>query len=130
MDEKVIYPELSYELVGVFYAAHNELGRYANEKQYGDFVEGKLREKKIKYEREKILDQYFPGEHPGRHRVDFLVDEKIVIELKCVRVLGREAYYQTQRYFKVLNSKLALMVNFREKYLRPRRILNSNVRDL
>ncbi len=125
MEEKVIYPELSYEIVGILYSAHNELGGYANEKQYGDYIENKLKEHKIKYEREKVLDQFFPEERHGRHRIDFLIDDKIVLELKCMRVLGKEPYYQTQRYLRALDKKLGLLVNFRDKYLRPRRILNS-----
>lgn len=125
MEEKVIYPELSYEIVGLLYSAHNELGRYANEKQYGDFIESKLQEHGIKYEREKVLEKYFPEEHLGRHRVDFLIEDKIIVELKCMRIFTKEAYYQVQRYLKVLDKKLGLLVNFRDKYLRPHRILNS-----
>lgn len=37
MDEKVLYPELSYILTGILFAAHNELGQYAREKQYGSY---------------------------------------------------------------------------------------------
>ena len=125
MEEKVVYPELSYEIVGVLYSAHNKLGGYANEKQYGDYIENELKEQKIKYEREKVLDQYFPEERSGRHRIDFLIEDAIILELKCARILSKEAYYQIQRYLRALNKKLGLLVNFRDKYLRPHRILNS-----
>ena len=124
-DGVVIYPELSYELVGIFYAVHNELGRYCNEKQYADLVEQKLKEHNLKYVREMVLDKYFNSERIGRHRIDFLVDDKIVVEIKCKRILDRNEYYQVRRYLTVLDKKLAILVNFRDKYLHPRRILNS-----
>lgn len=125
-ETKVIYPELSYEIVGILYAVHNEKGRYCNEKQCADLVEQKLKEHGYSYKREMVLDQYFVGEKPGRHRIDFLIEDKIILEIKCKRVLEREDYYQVKRYLVVANKKLALLVNFRERYLRPRRILNSN----
>ena len=49
---KLLYPELSYILTGICFKAHNELGRYSREKQYGDIIERKLREANVTYERE------------------------------------------------------------------------------
>ncbi|MFH1956520.1 MAG: GxxExxY protein [Patescibacteria group bacterium] len=125
---KIIFPELSYRINGILYKAHNELGRFCNEKQYGDFIEKLLKEEKIKYEREKILLESFDGEHKGRNKLDFIIDDKIILELKAKRILPREDYYQVKRYLEALNLKLALLVNLRDKYLKPRRILNSKVK--
>ncbi|OGL66848.1 hypothetical protein A3F52_05190 [Candidatus Uhrbacteria bacterium RIFCSPHIGHO2_12_FULL_47_11] len=127
--EKVLHKELSYNIVGILYATHNELGRYANEKQYGDLIENKLKGGGISYEREKVLDQYFPAEHPGRHRIDFLIDDKIILELKCKRFIGKEEYYQTQRYLHALNKKLGILINFRTRFLQPHRVINSTIRN-
>lgn len=121
---KIIYPELSYTIVGILYETHNELGRYVIEKQCADYIEQRLKALKINYEREKILDEYFVGEKHGRHRIDFFIDNKIVLELKCKRVITKEDYYQIKRYLSVLNKRLGLLVNFRDRYLKPRRILN------
>lgn len=126
IEEKVIYPELSFVLVGIFFEVHNELGRYCNEKQYCDLIESKLKERKINHEREKTLEKYFPEEKAGRHKIDFLIENKIVIEVKATNYIGHEGYFQTRRYLGVLNKKLAILVNFRDKFLRPRRILNSS----
>ena len=48
-EEKLIYPELSYEITGLCFNIHNELGRYAKEKSYGDLFEQKLKINKINY---------------------------------------------------------------------------------
>jgi len=125
-NEKIIYSKLSYIINGIFFESHNEIGRFANEKQVCDLIERKLKERSLRYEREKVLPLSFLGEMPGRNRIDFLIEDKIVLEIKCKRFLTREDYYQTKRYLVALNKKLAILVNFRDERLIPKRILNSN----
>ncbi len=122
---KVIFKELSYKINGLLFEIHNNLGRYCNEKQYGDLFEKKLKDEKIIYQREKVLSESFDGEKIGRNRIDFIIENKIIVELKCERIIKREFYYQLRRYLKALNKKLGLLVNFRDQYLKPRRVLNS-----
>jgi len=125
MTNKIFYPELSYRITGILFAVHNELGRFCNEKQYGDKLEKCLRDNNIVYEREKILPAAFEGETPGRNKIDFLVEDLIVLELKAKRTLTKEDYYQTKRYLAALNKKLGVLVNFQQKYLAPKRILHA-----
>ena len=123
-EEKIIYPDLSYELVGLLFETHNNLGRYCKEKQYGDYLEQLLKENSFSYKREFVLPKSFKGEKKGRNRVDFLIEGKIIIEMKVCRRLSKKDYYQTKRYLEATNKKLALLVNFRKKNLAPKRILN------
>ena len=60
--KNVLYPELSYFIVGLCYKIHNELGRYRNEQEYADALEMLLRENKIRYNREAALNPSFIGE--------------------------------------------------------------------
>ena len=92
--QKIVYPELSYEVCGILFKTHNDLGRFCNEKQYGDAVEQLLIEHNIKYEREKRLPTFFVGEQDGRSIVDFLIEGKILLELKTKRMVSKEDYYQ------------------------------------
>lgn len=123
---KLIYPELSYKITGILFAVHNELGRFCNEKQYADAIERYFKKLKIRYEREKILPPSFEEELRGRNKIDFLIEDKIILEIKAKRLLIKDDYYQTKRYLLALNKKLGLLVNFRDKYIKPRRILNSS----
>ena len=127
MKNNLIYPELSYKITGVLFKVHNELGRYLNEKQYGDLLENKFKENNIEYEREKIVPIAFDGEHKGRNKIDFLIEDKIVLELKTKRIITKEDYYQVRRYPKTQQKKLGLLVNFRDKFISPKRILNSEM---
>jgi len=113
---KVIYPELSYILTGVCFSAHNELGRYAREKQYSNFIEKKLKESNVLFKRECSVGD-------SGNIIDFVVDDKIALELKAKRLLSKEDYFQTQRYLQESKLKLGLLVNFRPKYIKPERIV-------
>ena len=121
---KLIYPELSYEINGILFGIHNELGRFCNEKQYCDAIEQHLKDHNFNYAREAIIPPSFQDELKGRNRVDFMIDDKIILEIKVKRFLEKEDYYQALRYLKACNKKLAVIINFRDKYIRPKRIIN------
>jgi len=126
---KLIYPELSYKINGVLFAVHNELGQFYNEKQYSDLIEHYFKKLNFKYKREKILPPSFKNESEGRNKIDFLIENKIVLELKTKRFLTNEDYYQMKRYLVASNKKLGILVNFRRKFITPKRILNSFVKE-
>jgi len=126
-NKKLLYPELSYTLNGIFFKIHNELGRFKNEKQYGDAVEALLREQGIQYKHEFRLPKSFSAESEGRNIVDFLVEEKIVVEIKTKIRLGTEEYYQVRRYLDALEYELGILVNFRRYSVAPKRILNTKL---
>jgi len=83
-NKDVLYPELSYKIVGLAFDTHNELGRFAREKQYANLLEQKLQSEGISYQRECRIGD-------SGNIVDFLIDgnEPILIELKSVRFLNR-----------------------------------------
>lgn len=124
-NKKLLYPELSYQLSGIFFKVHNELGRFKNEKQYGDAIEALLGEKSIQSKREFRLPQSFTGESAGRNIVDFFIDDKIVLEIKTKTRLSNEDYYQVRRYLDALGCELGILVNFRRHLIAPKRILNT-----
>lgn len=116
VSKKVIYPELSYKIVGILYETHKELGMYAREKQYGDSIEKKLKETDLPYEREIAISN-------TGNILDFLIEDKIVLELKSVREISKECYRQLQNYLQQSGTKLGILVNFRTPHLRPIRVV-------
>jgi len=113
---KVIHPELSYTITGILFATHNELGLYAREKQYSDLIEKKLKEIEIPYKKEIAVAD-------SGNIIDFIIDDKIILELKSVRIITRDNYRQIQNYLQQTNLKLGILVNFRAKYFKPIRII-------
>ena len=119
----IIYPELSYLITGICFETQRELGRFCRQKQYCDFFETKLQDRNIRYEREKIINnEYIKG-----NRVDFIVDDKILLEMKSLPFITKNHYFQVQRYLTATNLKLAMLINFQSKYLKPKRIINNKI---
>jgi len=113
---KVLYPELSYILTGILFETHKELESYAREKQYCDFIEKRLKGLGLSYKRELQISN-------SGNILDFLIDEKIVLEVKSIRIITKDSYRQIQNYLQQTNMKLGILVNFREKFLKPLRII-------
>ena len=125
MKDKIIYPELSYIICGLCFSIHNNLGRFRSEKSYADALEELFKREKLNYKREFAFFPSFEGEANRRNIPDFLIDDKIVLDVKAKRLVTKEDYYQMKRYLISGDKKLGLIVNFRQKYLSPKRILNS-----
>lgn len=120
---KIIYPELSYRITGACFEVQKELGRFCRERQCCDALEGKLQSVGVQYEREKVVDT----EEVKGNRVDFIVENKILLEIKSLPFTTKTDYFQVQRYLKATGLKLAMLINFRSKYLKPKRIINNLV---
>ncbi len=118
----VICPELSYQLVGILFDVHNRLGRFCKEKQYCNMIEKFLKEQHIPYNREARIT--IDGSDTD-DRADFIVDNRVIMEIKTKPAIERCDYTQVKRYLEQGEKKLGLLINFRNKYLRPIRILNS-----
>lgn len=113
---KLIYGKLTYLINGICFETHNELGRYSKEKQYSNYLEKRFKEEELKYSRE------FPIGDTG-NIIDFVIEDKILLEIKAKRLISKADYYQVQRYLQITGLKLGLLINFRSMYLKPKRII-------
>lgn len=123
MKTKIVHPELSYEITGICFKIHSELGRFCREKQYCDKFEEVLREKKIKFQREVELKE-IADSSPMGNKADFVIESKIVVDFKAKKYIDREDYIQMQRYLQASGLELGLIINFRAPHLKPKRVLN------
>ena len=121
---ELIYPELSYKIIGLLFEVHNRLGGNFEEKYYQRAVEKLLKTYPIEFERELKADISYEGDKIGKYFLDFLIEHKIVLELKAVPVLQPIHFRQVRSYLKVKNLRLGILANFRGKKLLYRRILN------
>jgi len=124
--EKVAHKELSYKITGLLFKTHRELDKFRNEKQYADYFEKLLKENNIGHIREFRFNEQINEQGLVRCIVDFLIEDKIIIEFKAKNFLTKEDYYQIKRYLATLNLQLGILVNFRQNRLAPKRVLNSN----
>lgn len=128
ISDNVLYPDLSYRLNGIFYEVQNKLGRNRSERSYGDLIEEKCKKSNITYVREHPIAPSFEGEAERRNIADFIVEKKIVVELKVCRIIKKEHYFQVRRYLEASGLELGIIVNFRQKYLHPKRVLYDHKR--
>ena len=124
MRSKVIYPKLSYALIGIMYDTHSELGGQYQEKYYQRAVEIALKEEGLNFIREQPIDLNFKNKPIGKYYINFVVENKILLELKAKPAFTKSDFQQVKSYLKVCDLKLAILVNFRGKKLDYKRVLN------
>ena len=120
-DEKIIEKELSYELGGAFFEVQKKLGRFCRERQYADALAQELEKRGITFKREHPI----AIDGSKSNFVDFFIEERVFVDLKAKPFIEKDDYYQMRRYLDLANLKLGLIVNFRQRYLQPKRILNA-----
>lgn len=121
---KLLFPELSYQIVGVLIDVHQGLGGGYQEKYYQRAVEKLFQKHQIKYDKELKADLSFEGENIGKFFLDFLIEDKIVLELKAVPRLLPIHFRQIRSYLKAKKLELGILANFRGERLVFKRVLN------
>ncbi|HTN06149.1 GxxExxY protein [Agriterribacter sp.] len=111
--ENIIYKEESYLIIGKCMEVHSVLGHGFSEIVYKDALELVFRQDGILHGREKEYEVWFRNILlPHKFYADFVVMDKIILEVKCVAALTDEHISQTINYLKVSGNKLGLLVNF------------------
>jgi GxxExxY protein len=128
-NEKLILKDLSYKLMHILFDVHNKLGTSFKEEQYKNAIADYLNKLGLKLEREKEISADFKGLIIKGLRVDFIIENKIILEVKSKPLLTKEDLRQVLRYLKSLNLPLAILVNFKKKKLEYKRIINPNIAD-
>lgn len=123
-DDKLIYKELSYDVIGAIFEVYNELGYGFKERYYEDAIAVEFDRRKIKYKRQVPYRIKYKEEIIGNYRFDFLVEEKIIIELKTGDFYSKQNMTQVLQYLKVSDLKLAILINFTQHGVKSKRVLN------
>ena len=122
----VVYKELSYKIVGILFEVYNELGYGYQEKHYERAIEKCFIRNSIKYKNQVSYNVKFKKENIGIYYLDFLVENKIILELKKVNLFSKRNIEQVKEYLKVTGIKLAILANFTPTGVKFLRILNIN----
>ena len=122
--QDLIYPELSYKLVGLAYNVFNELGHGHLEKIYQKAYAKELKEAGILFKEQAPYQVIYKEEVIGNNYLDFLIEEKVIIELKRSDFYSKKYIDQVSNYIKVSNLKLAILINFTTNGVRIKRIVN------
>ena len=129
MAELVLKNE-SFQLMGLMFRVHRQLGPSCKEKNYQDAIEMIFKKEDISYEREKEVYIPFEGEKLGVFFIDFLVWGKIILEIKSKPFITHEDVRQVVRYLQATGMPLALLVNFKREKVEYKRVINSNAKKI
>ncbi len=127
-DKKVIFAELSYQIIGAAFKVFNEIGYGLPEKAYQKALEKELGALEIKFEREVHIPLQYRDENLLHYFADFIVEGKIVLELKVVKKLGYSHASQILAYLKSSGKKLGILLYFTIEGVKYRRVINSEMR--
>ncbi len=125
-NDKVIYKKLSYRIVGILYDVYNELGYGYQEKYYENAVARSFDRKGIVYVRQASLKIMFHGDIIGRYFIDFIIENKIVLELKRGDHFSKKNIEQIKGYLQATGLKLAILAHFTSNGVKIFRAFNPN----
>ena len=114
--------ELTGKIIGAAIRVHRELGPGYLESVYEEALCFELASAGLRFERQCRVDVLYRGQCVGEHRLDLLVAETVVVELKAVVTL-QDIYYATLRsYLRATRKPVGLLLNFASVTLQTKRI--------
>ena len=122
---KLVFPELSYRLIGVCFRVFNTLGWGFPEVHYQKALAKEFETASIRNRREVYIPILYKGNVISRTFVDFIVEDTIILELKVVRKLAYVHTRQLLTYLHASGIKLGILVYFTNDGVKYRRVLNS-----
>src|SRR5688500_10185151 len=118
------FKQLTREVIGAAMAVHNELGNGFPEVFYHRALAIALKEGGIRFSREQLMNVFFRNELIGRRKADFLIEEKIMVEIKAFNKLELSHIVQAKNYLEAYNLEIGLLINFGAMSLEFKRIQN------
>jgi len=122
-DKEYIYKDLTYNVIGALYEVHKELGPIHKEIVYHRAVAIELANRNISFTDEKGIDIKYKNNKIGIYRPDFIIDDKVILELKVTPAISKAMQDQVYYYVKGTKYKLVLLANFGTQKLGIKRLI-------
>lgn len=111
-NSKLLHPEVTEKIIGVYYDVYNEIGHGFLENVYRNAMEIALAEAGLLVQREFPIPVWFRGQVIGQFRADLLVANCVLLELKAVQALDRSHEAQILHYLRATEIEVGLLLNF------------------
>jgi GxxExxY protein len=106
------YTELTGKIIGCAMKVHNTLGNGFQEVIYQRCLALEMEKQDLQFQREMEMPIYYEGVEVGQRRVDFLVEGKIMVELKAIIELEKVHIAQALNYLEAFQLEIGLLINF------------------
>ncbi len=123
-NEKYKYSELTSKIIGCAMEVHKHLGNGFQEVVYQRALDIEFRLQNINAQREFVMPLAYKGEDIGTRRVDFFVEEKVMVEIKAIIEIEDVHLAQAINYLEAYNLEVGLLLNFGSKSLQFKRVMN------
>lgn len=114
--------QLTHSVIGFAIRVHRELGPGFLESVYENALAVELDENRVRYERQKPLAISYKGRQVGEHRLDFLIENSVVMELKAVAAFEKVHFAVVRSYVRASGATTGLLVNFATPTLEVKRV--------
>jgi GxxExxY protein len=127
---RILYKNLCYQIVGAIYETRNLYGPGQKEIVYQKALAEEFKEKNIPYKREVVINIISPktGKKLGAHRADFVVDDKIILELKSMKFTPKKIEQQLYSYLRSTPYELGYLINMGSTNIFIKRVILTNDR--
>lgn len=122
------YSDITGKTIGCAMKVHSTLGNGFQEVIYQRCLEIEFRKQGVGYAREVSMPVHYESFEVGTRRVDFLIEDKIMLEIKAQTELTNIHYAQIINYLEAYGLEVGLLINFKQKSLKFKRFINSNKR--
>ncbi len=119
------YKEITEKIIGAAMAVHRELGNVFQEVIYQRALAIELKIHGLEFEREKEMPIHYKGHNIGTRRVDFFVENAIMVELKAIKTLEDVHLAQAMNYLEAYNMEVGMLINFGAQSLEFKRVHNN-----
>jgi GxxExxY protein len=120
----MIKNELTYKIIGCAMNVHNTIGPGFQEVIYQRCLKMELEESGLNFEREKNQTIFYKDVQVGTRRADFVVEEKVIVEIKAVTKLEDVHLAQAKNYTVAYDFPLGLLINFGSKSMEYKLLFN------
>ncbi len=120
------HADLTHSIIGAAMEVHKHLGNGFQEVIYQRALAIEFGLKQIEYSREHEMSLHYKGHDIGTRRVDFLVNDEIMVEIKAVITLEDVHLAQAMNYVEAYDLEIGLLINFGAKSLQFKRVHNNN----
>lgn len=119
------HSDITQKIIGCAMTVHNTLGNGFQEVIYQRALAIEFKKAGLAFQREQEMSIFYDGYEIGTRRVDFLVENKVMVEIKALTQVEEVHWAQTINYLEAYNLEVGLLINFGAKKLEFKRFINS-----
>jgi len=122
-ESDLLYHDLTREIIGASMEVHSKLGQGFLESVYEEVLAIEFDLRGVRYERQKGIDVFYKGLLAKQFVCDFLVGEKVLVEVKAIKAITSVEEAQILNYLRATGVEVGLLMNFGEQSLKYKRLV-------